>query len=161
MSARSATARRPAKRSSSRPLRVVRKKTRGLIKRAGGRRLAPTALIGAILAGAIVVGVLLEQVVLAQSAFKLAKIRTEVAAAEELHQELLLEAARLESPGRIERVARQDLLMVEPTGMPEYIVADIATDKDGRVDTAGRLAGDIRSVAEGAAVGLGYEEGSP
>ena len=156
MSTRTAAARRPAKRQNARPLRVVRKKTRGLIKRAGGRRLAPTALIGAILAGAIVVGVLLEQVVLAQSAFKLARIRTEVAAAEELHQELLLDAARLESPGRIERVARQDLSMVEPIGV-EYIVADIPTDRDGRVRASGGLAG-IRTVAEGTAVGLGYGE---
>ena len=158
MSARSAAARRPVRCPGSRPLRVVRKKTRGLIKRAGGRRLAPTALIGVILATSIVVGVLLEQVVLAQSAFKLAQIRKDLAAAEELHQELLLEAARLESPGRIERVARQDLMMVEPVGMPEYIVADIATDKDGGMNASGRLAGGIPTVAEGTAVGLGYEE---
>ncbi len=130
-----------------------------MIKRAGGRRLAPTALAGIILAGAIVVGVLLEQVVLAQSAFKLAKIRKEVAEAEELHQELLLEAARLESPGRIERVARRDLAMVEPTGV-EYIVADVATDRDERMNPRG-LAEGIPTVAEGTAVGLGSGASSP
>ena len=75
---------------------------------------------------ALVFGILLEQVVLARSAYELWDVRKEVVAAEATHEELLLEAARLQSPGRIERFARERLGMIDPLSV-EYIVADIPT----------------------------------
>ncbi len=90
------------------------------------RRLASVAIIGGIVAAAVVFGVLLEQVVLAQSAFKMSRVRERLAVAEERHQELLLNAAKLESSDRIERFARDELGMVEPDpGDVQYLSADI------------------------------------
>jgi cell division protein FtsL len=87
--------------------------------------VVPVLIVGGILACAIVFGVLLEQVVLAQSAFRLTHINERVATAQAKHEELLLDAAKLESPGRIERVARTQLGMVDPP-VVEYIVADVS-----------------------------------
>lgn len=84
--------------------------------------------VSALLAGAIVMGVLLEQVLLAQSAFELAELRKNVAAAEARHEELLLQSANLDSAARIERYARTNLGMIEPPpGAVEYVVADVRT----------------------------------
>lgn len=107
-------------------LKVVRRGSRKLIKRDRSRRLASLAILGGIVAIAVVFGVLLEQVVLAQSAFKMTRVRERLAEAEERHQELLLQAATLESSDRIERFARDELGMVEPgPGDVQYLSADI------------------------------------
>jgi cell division protein FtsL len=115
-----------SQRASGPHLRLVRRRSRNLIKRSETRRYAPVALMGGICALAVVFGVLLEQVVLAQSAFELARIREGLVAAEARHEELLLEVATLENPERIERFARDTLGMVEPDpGGIEYIVANV------------------------------------
>lgn len=108
-------------------LKVVKRRTsKKLIKRTGARRLAPFTIIAAIAIAAIVSGILLEQVVLAQSAFKLQKIRLELAEAEENREVLMLEAAKLDSDARVERYARETLGMVDPPPHAiRYIVADI------------------------------------
>jgi cell division protein FtsL len=91
------------------------------------RRLAPVVIFGAIAVLGIVFTILLEQVVLAQSAFKLARIRERLVAAETRHHELLIDASMLESSDRIEWVARNRLHMVEPApDKVHYIVADIS-----------------------------------
>jgi cell division protein FtsL len=88
--------------------------------------MVPVVIISVIAVFAVVVGVLLEQVVLAQSAFKLARVRERLVAEEERHQDLLLEATRLESSDRIERYAREVLGMVEAhPGVTNYLVADV------------------------------------
>jgi cell division protein FtsB len=81
-------------------------------------------IVSGLCALLVVFGVLLEQVVLAQSAFKLGHIREESVVAEARHQELLLEATKLGSPGRIESYARTQLGMVD-AGEVSYIVADV------------------------------------
>jgi len=84
--------------------------------------------VALIAAGAVIAGVLLEQVVLAQSAFKVVRLRDRITQAESEHQELLLEAATLESPGRVERYARAHLGMIDPDRSSTetfYVVADI------------------------------------
>ncbi|MDQ3986933.1 MAG: cell division protein FtsL [Actinomycetota bacterium] len=84
------------------------------------------AILTSIVVATAVVAVLLEQVVLAQSAFKLSRVREQVEVAETRHQELLLEVTRLGSPGRIERVAMEELGMVPPDSQrTEYVVANV------------------------------------
>lgn len=111
-------------------LSLVRRGSRNLIRRQPSTRMAPVWIVSGLLIVLAIFGVLLEQVVLAQSAFKLGRIREEVAAAEAHHQELLLDATKLGSPGRIERYAREDLGMVDSADVG-YIVAEIkgVTDK--------------------------------
>jgi cell division protein FtsB len=109
-------------------------------------------IVGAIVAVALVFGVLLEQVVLAQSAFKLADLRGSLARAERQQEELRLEAARLESPARIERYARDILGLIEPQKVA-YIVADIPMPQD-------HLARLPRTVNDPGA-GMAIEAGSP
>jgi cell division protein FtsB len=122
---------RPRERVEPQPgLHLIRRRSRGLIKRGRGTRFAPIAVVTAICAAALVFGVLLEQVFLAQSAFKLARIRREMAEAEDRNQALVLRMTKLQSPRRIERFARARLDMVDPGGV-EYIVADV-----GRPDGA-------------------------
>jgi cell division protein FtsL len=94
--------------------------------RSESRRMVPVVIITGIAVFAVVVGVLLEQVVLAQSAFKLARVREKLVVEEQRHQDLLLEATRLEGSERIERYAREILGMVEarPEGTT-YLTADV------------------------------------
>lgn len=106
------------------PLRLVRRRSRKLIKRRSPRRVAPLAIVAVILSGAIVSGVLLEQVVSAQSAFKLSRLTQAAEKAQAENGELLLQASRLGSPARIERYARTRLGMVDPTDL-RYISADV------------------------------------
>jgi len=109
-------------------LKVVRRRHRALIKRTPRSRLLVASVAGMIVAGAILFGILLEQVVLAQSAFKLTKVRERLAVEEARHEELLLEAASLDSAARVERYAREVLGMVDPSpGQVRYIVADLGT----------------------------------
>jgi hypothetical protein len=107
-------------------LRLIRRRSRTLIKRGAKTRLAPFAVCAAICAAALIFGVLLEQVILAQSAFKLSRIRGDIVAAQARNQELLLESTRLADPERLERYARGRLGMVDPAGY-EYIVADVGS----------------------------------
>ena len=84
---------------------------------------------------------------LAQSAFKLQRIQQRLQAAEAEQQELLLEAAQLESPGRIELYARTRIGMVDaPPERVQYIVANVQT----RARSNPRLA----SVEQEAAAGV-------
>jgi cell division protein FtsL len=136
-------------------LRLVRRKRRSrkLIKRSVTRRLAPLAIVGAIAIAATIFAVLLEQVVLAQSAFDLASVRERIARAEARHEELLLEAARLDSSARIESYARDTLGMIdpEPTNV-QYIVADVRVPARSR----GRPAAGAERVAAQAGLASGY-----
>lgn len=130
---RPAPARAPSRPAPEASLRVVRRRSRNLIRRGDGRRVAPLAILAGICALAIVFGVLLEQVVLAQSAFRLARIRHRLVQAEERHERLMLEIAGLESPDRIERFARERLGMVEPrSGVLQFVVADVRTHAERR-----------------------------
>ena len=160
MSAR-ATALKSRQRSSRPELRVVRKRrSRSLIKRTNARRVS-VYVAGGIIAAAIVAAVLLEQVVLAQSAFHLSDIRRDLQTAEERQEELLLEAAQLDSSARIERYARENLGMVDPVpGGVEYIVADIKQPKKLRDGLGGK--GKSTLPTEGLATGDAYGvEGTP
>ena len=114
---------------------MVRRRSRSLIKRSGARRSAPLAIIGVITVVAIIAGVLITQVVLAQSAYTLQEINKKLTQAEAHQEELLAQMALLESPGRIERYARTNLGMVEPTTI-EYIVANVKTGSDNRLAEA-------------------------
>jgi cell division protein FtsL len=138
-----------ARRSGDAPPRstVVRRRSRSLIRRSSGTSFAPLALVSAICVAAVVFGVLLEQVILAQSAFKLARVRRQMAAAEARNQELTLEVTKLSSPSRIERYARTALGMVEPAQV-SYIVAGV-----GSADR--RVARHPGGEAYGAAGGVG------
>jgi cell division protein FtsB len=131
VSARRDALRGPGAGSPQARLEVVRRRSRSLIQRDTPRRVAPAVVAAAILAATVVLGVLLEQVVLAQSAFKMSRLRTELSAAEARHQELLLEATKLESPRRIERFARTELRLVEPHAI-QYLVSDAALARNAR-----------------------------
>ena len=110
-----------AEREARRP---VRRRSRPLIRRRPGTRFAPWGIVVAVLAVALVFGVLLERVVLAQSAFKIARLRRSLTAAEAANQDLMLRATALASPRRLERLARERLGMVEPRQV-RYVVADV------------------------------------
>ena len=126
MSARASQLRAPRTRPENPGLSLVRRRSRRLIRRGVPTTLAPAVILASVGVALVVVGVLLEQVVLAQSAFRLAKVRQKVAAAEAEHQELLLEATRLGSPGRIEEFAKEELGMVKPpVEEAEYVVARV------------------------------------
>lgn len=133
MSARAAQLR-PSRRAAS-DIRVIRRSGRTLIKRSGSRRTAPLAILGFITVAAIIAGVLITQVVLAQSAYKLQEINKKLSQAEARQEELLAEMALLESPGRIERYARTNLGMIEPSNV-EYIVAKVKVGSDNRLAEA-------------------------
>lgn len=113
---------------SGRPvLRLVRRSApRSVLPRDHGSRRVVLGFAAGIAVVAVIFFVLLEQVVLAQSAFRLERLRERVARAEARHEELLLQAATLESPVRIEAFARNHLGMVDPDpATVEYVVADI------------------------------------
>lgn len=139
------------------PLELVKRKGRRLAKKERSTRSAPLVILATICVGAVIFGVLLEQVVLAQSAFKLSRINEQLEAAESKHEELLLNAAKLEAPGRIESYARERLGMVDPAHV-EYIVADVPR-RGGRrfAATNNRLP----ATGQAAAQGSSLEEGTP
>lgn len=113
---------------------------------------------GAIVIVALVFGILLEQVVLAQSAFQLTETRDRLVAAEERHEAILRASARLDSPARIERFARQEIGMVDAdTSSVQYIMADIQpSDMSGDSDPGG-----IASATEDAGTGTALGGGTP
>ncbi len=119
-------------------------------KAAPARKTWP--LVATVLfAVALIFGVLLEQVILAQSAFELAQVRKDLTEAQSLHEELLLDAATLESPGRIETYARHKIGMVDPDPLTtQYVVADIKTGKGAQ----GGVAAGPAIVVEGETVAL-------
>lgn len=156
---------RPLRRAHKAPERpelqvVRRRKNQRLIKRTGARRMAPFTILAVIAIGAIVAAILLEQVVLAQSAFKLTHIREQLAEAEEDREVLMLEAAKLDSAARIERYARENLGMVDPSPQNvRYIVANIPNRKlDNLAIANGAHYGDVGSAAATAAA-VGASEG--
>jgi cell division protein FtsB len=115
-------------------LRLVRRRKRKLIRRSGSSKIVTIAIATTIGLTGIVAAVLLEQVTLVQSAFKLADLRKDVLQAQDRHEELMLEAANLDSAARIENYARDTLGMVDPA--PEsinYIVADVRGAARGRI----------------------------
>jgi hypothetical protein len=95
------------------------------------RRLPWLVIISLICVFTVIFGVLFARVVLVKSSFKLQKLQNNLTAAEELHEELMLEAAKLESPAQIERKARA-LGMVDPVAI-NYIVADIPQRHENRI----------------------------
>ena len=159
MSARPSQVRAPRTRHKSPGLRLVRRRSRSLIRRGFSTRLAPLAIIASVGVAIVVVAVLLEQVVLAQSAFKLARVRAHVVKAEAEHQELLLEATRLGSPGRIEKYAMEELGMVKPgPDNTDYIVADIKGLGDDSLLAREKRARRLQpTTSEGAGTALGVE----
>ncbi|MDQ4143611.1 MAG: cell division protein FtsL [Actinomycetota bacterium] len=158
MSARPSQLRAPRTRAKNPGLRLVRRRSRKLIHRGFSTKLAPMAIIATIGVVAVVIGVLLEQVVLAQSAFKLAKIRQQVVEAEAEHQELLLEATKLGSPGRIEKYAMEELGMVKPRAEEiDYVVADVKGLGDDSFVARARRANTLQpdaSLGVGTAIGV-------
>jgi cell division protein FtsB len=118
--------------------------------RSRSRRTVHVVIVSSIAVFAVVVGVLLEQVVLAQSAFKLARVRERLVAQEQRHQDLLLEATRLEGSDRIERYARDVLGMVESKPQStNYLVADVHVRDPLRSPARGKS----RQLAVGQAAG--------
>lgn len=153
MSVRASQLKRQPERQPARPLRVVRRKERGLIKRGAQRRVAPMVVCLLIMFAATVFTVVLEQVMLAQSGFQMSKLRSEVVKAETRYGELVITAAKLGSSERIERVAMERLGMVYPEQV-QYIVADIKAKH-----ALGRLAHGseeplLQNVGEGAVTAL-------
>ncbi|MBA2272592.1 MAG: cell division protein FtsL [Actinobacteria bacterium] len=114
----------PAKPRLAPGLEVVRRRSKGLIRRSPVRRLAPAAILGAIGVVAVIFAILLEQVILAQSAFELSRLRSDLATVQARHERAMFEASQLESPERIERYARDELGMIEPP-LSEYVIADV------------------------------------
>lgn len=163
MSARGSEVRRaaprPAQQPARPPLTVVGRRPARAPMPEDSRRLAKLLIAGALGVAAIIFTVVLEQVVLAQSAFHLTKIRAELAAAEGQHQELLVDATRLENPTRIESYARSRLGMIDPPYV-DYLVARIPRPPDERASSS-RAAGPPASTGRAAASGAPYEWGSP
>jgi cell division protein FtsB len=108
--------------------------------------------VGVIAVVAIVAGVLLEQVVLAQSAYKLQAMNKRLTAAETRQEELLADMALLESPGRIERYARETLGMIPPTNV-EYVVANVKSFGSNNRLAEALESGDLPLPGAGTAVG--------
>ena len=150
MSARQSSVRAPRHKKKDVPLKVVRRNKRGLIMRGSQRRVTPFLVLGGMFVVAVVFAILLAQVVLAQSGFRMAKLREQAVKAEARHAELVMQAAKLGSAERIERVAVEQLGMVHPTRV-EYIVADVGSRDSARlaeqpaetVDVAGQAAPDL------------------
>lgn len=139
-------------------LRVVKRRSRSLIRRTPSTRATPLVIAGVILAIAAVFGILLEQVLMAQSAFKLGKIRERMIVAQTKHEDLIFQVSQLESDARIESYARNQLGMVEadPAGT-EFIVADIKSRWTGRlVQSPDGVRSKLRP---GQAAGVGLERG--
>ena len=125
MSTRATTQRAPRRAPAKKRLSVVEPK-----QRRARRRLPWLVIISLVCVFTVIFGVLLSRVVLVKTSFKLQKLQDKLTAAEELHEELLLEAAKKESPARIEREARA-LGMVDPLTV-NYIVAHVPRRSDAR-----------------------------
>ena len=162
MSARATDVRTRSTKERRAELRVVqRRRSRNLVKKSEERRSMTVYICAGLFAVAVIAAILLEQVMLAQSAFHLSDLRRDLQAAQEEHEVLLLEAAKLDSSARIERYARENLGMVDPSpGGVEYIVADIKQPRYLR-DRIGTKH-ETTLPSEGVATGDPYaSEGSP
>ena len=139
-------------------LRIVKRRSRRLIRRSPSTRSTPLVVAGVILVVAAIFGILLEQVLMSQSAFKLGKIRERMIAAQSRHEDLIFQVSQLESDARIESYGRTELGMVEADpARTEFIVADIKYRLGNRL---ARSAGDNRSrLRPGQASGLGLRSG--
>lgn len=115
------------------------------------RRLPWLVIISLVCVFTVIFGVLIARVVLVKTSFKLQKLQTELIAAEELHEELILEAAKMESPARIERVARE-MGMIEPPTV-NYIVADIPRSSQDSFASVGGIEPSPSSDSSVAALG--------
>lgn len=110
---------------------------------------------------AIIAAILLEQVALAQSAFRLSDLRTQFQEAEPQHEELLLEAAQLDSAARIERYARETLGMVDPDpASVQYIVANVGRSKTNGRRPSNSPALTLPGIAAGSPYGVLPAEGT-
>jgi hypothetical protein len=147
MSTRASSQRAPRKAAPRKRLSLVEPK-----QKKSRRRLPWLVIISLALVFTVIFGVLLSRVVLVKTSFKLQKLQERLTAAEELHEELMLETAKKESPARIEREARA-LGMVDPVTV-NYIVADVPRKADQRFASE-ELSG---SVTEGATVAATAEE---
>ena len=115
------------------PRKAAPRKRLALVKDEQGkerRRLPWLVIISIVCVFTVIFGVLLARVVLVKTSFKLQKLQEQLSAEEELQEELMLEAAHMESPARIGREARA-LGMVDPVTV-NYIVADVPRRADGR-----------------------------
>ena len=148
-------ARRPAPARETDPrLRLVRRRSRKLVRRRPHRLLAPATTLGLVSVAVLIFAILLEQVMLSQSAFDLTRLRERLEAAEDRHQRLTFEAARLDDPERIEDYARDRLGMILPEDV-RFMVADIPALRDGsRPMVAGRRMPAAATLTAGAAVGV-------
>jgi cell division protein FtsL len=115
------------------------------------RRIPWPVVIGLVCVFAVIFGVLIARVVLVKTSFKLQKLQEGLVAAEELHEELLLEAAKMESPERIAREARA-MGMIDPETV-NYIVADIPQRSQGRFAPIAAVQPELSRDASVAAVG--------
>lgn len=158
---RASQLRAPRTRQDNPGLALVRRRSRSPIRRAFTTSLAPLVVLASVLVAAAIAAVLLEHIILTKSAFELSKIREEVTAAEARHQELLLEATKLASPGRIERFARQELGMVDTqTTATKYVVAEIK-GLGGEFVFARSQRGDSLAPATGIAVDADFPDENP
>ncbi len=150
MSARAQTLRTPPRARRATHLALAGNRSPKTSRRAGSRKRITGIAVVLVAAGAIIFSVLLEQVILAQSAFELNQLRKDLTAAESRHEELLLEAARLDSAVRIERFARRSLGMVAPApGAIEYVVAEVGSTGGSAEVTASARGGLARSALSG------------
>ena len=161
MSARASQLRAPRTRQDNPGLRLVRRRSRSPIRRAFTTSLAPLVVLASVLVAAAIAAVLLEHIVLTKSAFELSKIREEVTVAEARHQELLLQATKLGSPGRIEYYARTELGMVDSqAAATKYVVAEIK-GLGGEFVFARSQRGDSLAPATGIALDAGVPGENP
>lgn len=117
----------------------------------GRKRLPWLVIISLVCVFTVIFGVLISRVVLVKTSFKLQKLQSDLAAAEELHEELMLEAAKMESPARIERVATS-MGMIEPPTV-NYIVADVPRSSHSRFASYGEIRPKVSSDTSVAALG--------
>ena len=115
------------------------------------RRLPWLVILSLVFVFTVIFGVLIARVVLVKTSFKLQKLQTDLTAAEELHEELILEAAKMESPARIEREARA-MGMVDPPTV-NYIVADIPRSSQDRFASVGEIAPPVDTGSSVSALG--------
>ena len=115
------------------------------------RRIPWTVVIGLICVFTVIFGVLFARVVLVKTSFKLQTLQEDLVTAEEIHEELLLEAAKMESPERIARVARS-MGMIDPPTV-NYIVADIPNRSQDRFASVGDIEPQVSGDSSVAALG--------
>ena len=117
---------RPTSRASS---RGTRPQLRVLGPPRHTRRYVVVALL---LAGLAIFGVVSLNALAAQAAFQARSLEHEVTELSLRHDELTAEVAALSAPGRVRRVAREELGMV-PAPAAGFLIADAAEEEEARV----------------------------